>query len=64
MKAPREYQKNFYARRSEAGEKKVHIWLTPDAQIALDELMAITGLTKRAVIEKALKELRDRTTSA
>lgn len=64
MKAPREYQKNFYARRIEAGEKKVHIWLTPDAQTALDELIAITGLTKRAVIEKALKELRDRTTSA
>lgn len=64
MKAPSEYQKTFYARRTEAGEKKVHIWLTREAQTALTELMAITGDTKRAVIEKALKELLERTASA
>ena len=64
MKKPKEYQKAFYDRRKEAGETRVQLWLSPAALLALDELTATTGKTKQQVIEKALKQLRERTTSA
>lgn len=60
----RGYQKNFYDRRRDAGEKKLHIWLTPDGQAALDELVAITGEKKQEVITRAIMEMRERMATA
>lgn len=57
MTAPTERKRAERQRRKEAGERRVEVWLSNDAAVALADMETVTNYTAASLIEAAVLDL-------